>query len=51
MQAYIDKFIRELPVVLVDSPYNKLKYRRRFKMLYASLSDAAAVEDDEDASN
>ena len=31
MQAYIDKFRRELLVVLVDSPYNKMKYRNRFK--------------------
>ena len=51
MQAYIDKFRRELPVVLVDSPYNKMKYRNRFKQYHARLSDAAAVEDDEDASS
>ena len=51
MQAYIDKFRRELPVVLVDSPYNKMKYRNRFKQYHARLSDAAAVKDDEDASS
>ena len=51
MQAYIDKFRRELPVVLVDSPYNKMKYRTRFKQYHARQSDAAAVEDDEDASS
>ncbi|KAI4997193.1 hypothetical protein ZWY2020_052535 [Hordeum vulgare] len=48
-QAYIDKLRRELHVVLVDSPYNKMKYRKRFKQYHARLSDAAAVEDDEDA--
>jgi hypothetical protein len=51
MQAYIDKFRRELPVVLVDSPYNKLKYKKMFKMYHAILSDAAADEDDENASS
>ena len=51
MQAYIKKFRKELPVVLVDSPYNKMKYRNRFKQYYARLSDGAAVEDDEDASS
>ena len=51
MYAYIDKFRRELPVVLVDSPYNKMKYRTRFKQYHARFSDAAAVEDDEDASS
>ena len=49
MQAYTDKFRRELPVVLVDSPCNKMKYMKRFKQYHARLSDAAAVEDDEDA--
>ncbi|KAE8792418.1 hypothetical protein D1007_33024 [Hordeum vulgare] len=29
--AYIDNFRRELPVVLVNSPYNKRKYKKRFK--------------------
>ncbi|KAE8772455.1 hypothetical protein D1007_55552 [Hordeum vulgare] len=47
-QAYIDKLRRELHVVLVDSPYNKMKYRKRFKQYHARLSDAAAVEDDEE---
>ena len=47
MQAYIERFKKELHVVLVDSPYNKMKYRNRFK--HARLSDAAAVEDDEEA--
>ena len=51
MQAYIGKFRRELPVVLVDSPYNKMKYRSRFKQYHARQPDAAAVEDDEDASS
>ena len=51
MQAYIEKFRKELPVVLVDSPYNKMKYRNRFKQYDARLSNAAAVEDDEDASS
>ena len=51
MQDYIDKFRRELPLVLVDSPYTKLKYRKRFKMYHASLLDAAEDEDDEDASS
>ena len=51
MQAYIDKFRRELHVVLVDSPYNKMKYMNRFKQYHARQSDAAAVEDDEDASS
>ena len=51
MQAYIEKFRKELPVVLVDSPYNKMKYRNRFKQYHARLSDAAAVEDGEDASS
>ena len=51
MQAYIQKFRRELPVVLVDSPYNKMKCWNRFKQYHARLSDAAAVEDDEDASS
>ena len=51
MQAYIEKFRKELPVVLVDSPYNKMKYMNRFKQYHARLSDAAAVEDDEDASS
>ena len=51
MQAYIDKFRRELPVVLVDSPYNKMKYGTRFRQYHARQSDAAAVEDDEDASS
>ncbi|KAE8801957.1 hypothetical protein D1007_22216 [Hordeum vulgare] len=49
--AYIDKFRRDLLVVLADSPYNKMKYRKRFKQYHASLSDAAMVEDDEDASS
>ena len=51
MQAYIEKFRKELPVVLVDSPYNKMKYMNRFKQYHARLSDATAVEDDEDASS
>ncbi|KAI5013672.1 hypothetical protein ZWY2020_037716 [Hordeum vulgare] len=51
IQAYIDKFRGELRVVLVDSPYNKMKYRKRFKQYHATLSDGAAVEDDEDASS
>ena len=51
MKAYIDKFRRELPVVLVDSPYNKMKYSNRFKRYHARLSDAATVEDDKDASS
>ncbi|KAI4991085.1 hypothetical protein ZWY2020_039456 [Hordeum vulgare] len=51
LKAYIDKFKRELPVVLLDSPYNKMKYKKRFKQYHASLSDAAAVEDNEDASS
>ena len=51
MQAYIDKFRRELSVVLVDSPYNKMKYRKMFKQYHDRLSDAAVVEDDEDASS
>ena len=51
MQAYIDKFRRELHVVLVDSPYNKMKYETRFRQYHARQSDAAAVEDDEDASS
>ncbi|KAI4970401.1 hypothetical protein ZWY2020_001315 [Hordeum vulgare] len=50
-QANIDEFRRELPVVLFDSPYNKMKYRKRFKQYHVRLSDAAAVEDDEDASS
>ncbi|KAE8778185.1 epstein-barr virus ebna-1-like protein [Hordeum vulgare] len=49
--ANIDEFRRELPVVLVDSPYNKMKYMKRFKQYHARLSDAAAVEGDEDASS
>ncbi|KAE8802609.1 hypothetical protein D1007_21645 [Hordeum vulgare] len=48
-QAYINKFRRELHVVLVGSRYNKIKYKKRFKQYHARLSDAAAVEDDEDA--
>ena len=51
MQVYIEKFRRELPVVLVDSYCNKMKYRNRFKQYHARVSDAAAVEDDEDASS
>ena len=51
MQAYIEKFRKELPVVLVDSPYNKMKYSNRFKRYHARLSDAATVEDDKDASS
>ena len=51
MQAYIDKFRRELPVVLVDSPYNKMKYGTRFTQYHARQSDASVVEDDEDASS
>ena len=51
MPAYIEKFRKELPVVLADSPYNKMKCRNRFKQYHARLSDAAAVEDDEDASS
>ncbi|KAE8769776.1 epstein-barr virus ebna-1-like protein [Hordeum vulgare] len=50
-QGYIEKFRRELLVVLVDSPYIKMKYRKRFKQYHAILSDADAVEDDEDASS
>jgi hypothetical protein len=45
MQAYIDDYRRELPVVLLNSPYNKLKSMKRLKMYNASLSAAAAVED------
>ena len=41
MQAYIDKFRRE----------HMMKYRSRFKHYHARQSDAAAVEDDEDASS
>ncbi|KAI5005199.1 hypothetical protein ZWY2020_032442 [Hordeum vulgare] len=48
-QAYINKFRRELHVVLVGSRYNKMKYKKRFKQYHARLSDVAAVEDDEDA--
>ena len=51
MQAYLKKFRKELPVVLVDSPYKKMKYRNRFKQYHARLSDADVVEDDEDASS
>ena len=50
MQAYIDNYRRELHVVLLNSPYNKLKSMKRLKMYNASLSDAAAIEDHEDAS-
>ena len=50
MLAYIDNYRRELPVVLLNSPYNKLKSMKRQKMYNASLSDAAAIEDHEDAS-
>ena len=32
MQAYIEKLRRELPVVLVDSSYNKWEYKKRFEM-------------------
>ena len=49
MQAYIDNYRRELPVVL-NSPYKKLKSMKRLKTYNASLSDAAAIEDHEDAS-
>ncbi|KAE8805544.1 hypothetical protein D1007_18364 [Hordeum vulgare] len=48
-QAYIDNYRRELPIVLLNSPYNKLKSMIRLKTYNASLSDAAAVEDHEDA--
>ena len=51
MQAYIEKFRKELPVVLVESPYNKMKYRNRFKQYHARLLDAVAVDDEEDASS
>ncbi|KAE8767694.1 epstein-barr virus ebna-1-like protein [Hordeum vulgare] len=51
MRANIDEFRRELHVALVDSPYKKMKYRKRFKQYHARLSDATAVEDDEDASS
>ena len=51
MQAYIEKFRKELLVALLDSPYNKMKYMTRFKQYHARQSDAAAVEDDEDASS
>ena len=51
MQAYIDNYRRELPVVLLNSPYNKLKSMKRPKKYNARLLDAAAVEDDEDASS
>ena len=50
MQAYIDNYRRELPVVLLNSPYNKFKSMKRPKKYNASLSDAAAIEDHEDAS-
>ena len=50
MQAYIDNYRRELPVALLTSPYNKLKSMKRLKTYNASLSDAAAIEDHEDAS-
>ncbi|KAE8768940.1 hypothetical protein D1007_59540 [Hordeum vulgare] len=49
IQAYIHKFRRDVPVVLVGSPYKKMKYRKRFKQYHARLPDATAVEDDEDA--
>ena len=51
MQAYIDNYRRELPVVLLNSPYNKFKSMKRPKKYNASLSDAAAIEDHEDASS
>ena len=51
MQAYIDNYRRELPVVLLNSPYNKLKSMKRLKRYNASLLDAAAIEDHEDASS
>ena len=50
MQAYIDNYRRELLVVLLNSPYNKVKSMKRLKTYNASLSDAAAIEDHEDAS-
>ena len=50
MQAYINNYRRELPVVLLNSLYNKLKSTKRLKTYNASLSDAAAIEDHEDAS-
>ena len=51
MQAYIDNYTRELPVVLLNLPYNKLKSMKRLKTYNASLSDAATIEDHEDASS
>ena len=50
MHAYIDNYRRELPVALLTSPYNKLKSMKRLKTYIASLSDAATIEDHEDAS-
>ena len=51
MQAYIDNYRRELPVVLLNSPYNKLESMKRPKKYNASLSDVATIEDHEDASS
>ena len=51
IKAYIDNYRRELPVVLLNSPYNKLKSMKRPKKYNASLSDVAAIEDHEDASS
>ena len=51
MQAYIDNYRREIPIVLLNLPYNKLKSMKRLKTYIASLSDAAAIEDHVDASS
>ena len=51
MEDYIDDYRRELPVMLFNSPYNKLKSMKRLKMYTASLSDASADEDAEDVSS
>ena len=50
MQEYIDNYRRELHVALLTSPYNKLKSMKRLKTYIARLSDAAAIEDHDDAS-
>ena len=51
MQAYIEDYRRELPVMLFNAPYNKLKSIKRLKMYTASLSDAAADENAEEVSS
>lgn len=45
MQAYIDKYRRQLPVVLVNSPHNSMKSIKRLKKYHEGLQESEKPSD------